>query len=280
MVISAETFFHKNPLWKLVTLTDGALSKSYKSNQNEYHMECKKCGEQAQRRGAAKFACNRCRRNVSIDNDGKFTLIEPTGEKELQKQEDNMKREPKVIKLGSLDDTVVEETKRKRRTVEPEESDEPEEPVPKRKRVGLKRGQSTEEDAILDEAESEVKTDPFAKLGIEELTVMAAKTSGLVTDEEKERTKAAVKKRKERVIKKDAENKKADEKFDDEKPWEEEEPIKTIPKQDMIVPEKKQSTPRDKPDYSIGVVQKEVTLKPGEVFFIAELGIMVRAVAE
>ena len=266
MVTTAAAFFDKNPLWKLIKLTDGALTKSYKSNQNEYYMECKKCGEQAQRRGAAKFACNRCRRNVSIDDDGKFTVIEPTGEKELKKQEEGMKRDPKVLELGSLDAPVEEEVA----------EEVVEEVAPKRKRVGIKRGESKEKDAILDEAETNKKVEPFAKLGIDELTKMAAATSGLVTEEEKARTQAIVKKRKERVVKKDAENK-VNDKYDDEKPWEDEEPIKPIPKEDLIVPEKKQTKPRDKVDHCVGLVKQEIILKPGEVFFIAELGIMVRA---
>ena len=256
-VISAETFFNENPLWKLLKLGDGKLSASYKSNVNEYFLECKECGEQIERRGSAGFKCTRCRRTVELVDDNKFVIVEPTDEKDLALKEKNMARDPK--KLTGLD---------------AEESSDKEEPVKVVEPVKTRKTRAKKvvvPAAVPEDSEAEEEpTEPKEVfLDLNDLAALASKASGYLTPEELvEKEKIVARKNSRRAAKKADREQREIEEVDNIN--EDEEPS------DSILPERKEKE-RCKVKECRGVVNSEIILKSGESYYIAELGLMIRA---
>lgn len=255
-IISAQTFFDQNPLWKLLKLNDGKLSASYKSNTNEYYLECKECGEQIERRGAAGFKCTRCRRTVELGDDNQFSTVEPTDEKDLAMKEKNMARDPKKLVGLDADDE------------EAEPAAPVEQPAKTRKARGKKAVEPVVEESDKEEQPAEAKE---VFLDLNDLAKLASKASGYLTPEEvAEKEQIAAKKTQRRTAKKEA---RAQALIDAEEDINEPDE----PEEDSSILPRKKETERCKVKECHGIVSKEIVLKPGESYFIKELGLMIRA---
>lgn len=106
-IVSATKFFNENSLFELIKLTDGSKDKSYKTKNQEYIMECTKCGQQVEQRGNAKFECRRCRREVVetiVDNEKTWAIVEPTGLAKTKAVENMMKPPKKLVSEEDEDD--------------------------------------------------------------------------------------------------------------------------------------------------------------------------------
>lgn len=246
LVISAEAFFQGNPLWKLLKLNDGGnISAAYKSRNNEYIMECKICGEQAERRGTAGFKCLRCRRNVEYV-DGEFEIVEPTDQKELDFQTKGMARQPKVFFTEEEDS---------------EESEEEEAPKPAPKPVSSKK-KTTSRKKVESSSDTEEEEPEKIGLSFADLGKIASKVSGNLTQAEIDEQAAIIKaKNTRRAAKKAAD----------------EEDI-SVDITASILPEKKKKERSKKADCS-GPIKKEIVvpvMKAGEMWYCAELEVMLR----
>ena len=249
-IISVTKFFHQNPLWTLLKQVKGKEKPtlSYKADKVTCWIECKKCGEQVKRKGTAGYKCLRCRRTVEVASDGVVSIVEPTDEKELKFREAGMAREAK--KLYDED--------------EDEDEDDEEKVVP------IKKKKSKKPVAPIDDSDVEEVKTPSKDLfmDLDTLADLASKTSGNLTEVEKKAKKATIEKKIiRRQIKKEAAT-------DDIIP-EEEAPTTSTTNYIPIVPAKKlHDTP--KLDECSGLVKKEIILKSGESYFVAELGLMIR----
>lgn len=270
-IISVTKFFAKNPLWKLLKQKDGKTTASYKSNTVNCLIECKKCGEQAERRGTAKYKCLRCRRDVAVTQDGVVSIVEPTDDKELKFREAGMAREPKKIYDEDLAEDLTED--------EDDEEEEPA-PVPVKKKstkkktedlVPIRKKKSKKDVVPVEESDEEEEDKSPSKdlfMDLDVLADFASKTSGNLTEAEKTAKKATIEKKiVRRQIKKEAAT-------DDIIP-EEDAPTTSTTNYVPIVPAKKL---RDAPklDECSGLVKKEIVLKSGDTYFVAEIGLMIR----
>lgn len=114
--ISAEKFFKENGLFDLLMHEEGEMDKSYKTENQQYVIKCKKCGEEIRLKGNSKFQCRRCRREVVREGDN-LIIREPSGA-DIARAEKAMKRDPIVLVQSieddaSSDDEEEEEPKNK-----------------------------------------------------------------------------------------------------------------------------------------------------------------------
>lgn len=267
-IISVTTFFTENPLWKLLKQKDGKVTASYKSNTVNSLIECKKCGEQAERRGTAGYMCLRCRRTVAVTPTGVVTIVEPTGEKELAMQEKGMARDPKKIYDADLAE---------------DEDDEEEEPILVKKKSTKKKTELTTqemEDLVPSSKKKKSKKDmvPFEDSDVEEvkkpseelfmdldlLAEFAAKTSGNLTEAEIAAKKTLLEKKTiRRQTKKtavEAARAAAEEDITEDG---------TTTTTTTILPTKKEKECSKATECS-GVVVREIRLKPGSSYYCAE----------
>ena len=263
-IISVAKFFDHNPLWTLLNQKDGKPTASYKSNTFNGIIECKKCGENAARRGTAGFKCLRCRRTVEVV-DGVVSIVEPTSEKELAAQEVGMARDPKKIYDEDEDEddeepvpVPVKKTKKKAALT----TQEMEDLVPSTKKKMSKKAV-----APVDTSDDEEDVTPKKKLfmDLDLLADFAAKTSGNLTEAEMKAKKATLeKKTTRRQIKKTAAEAARDAAEEDIT----EDGTTTTTTTTTILPIKKEKE-RSKVTECSGVVEREIRLKPGSSHYCA-----------
>ena len=263
-IISVAKFFEHNPLWKLVKQKDGKPTASYKSNTVNSIIECKKCTEQAERRGTAGYKCLRCRRSIELDDAGVFKIVEPTTEKELAAQEVGMARDPKKIYDEDEDEddeepapVPVKKTKKKAALTTQEMDDL----VPSTKKKMSKKAV-----APVDTSDDEEDATPKKLfMDLDFLADLAAKTSGNLTEAEMKAKKATLeKKTTRRQIKKtaaEAARTAAEEDIT-------EDGTTTTTTTTTILPIKKEKE-RSKVTECSGVVEREIRLKPGSSYYCA-----------
>lgn len=265
-IISVAKFFDHNPLWTLLKQKDGKPTASYKSNTVNSFIECKKCTEQAKRRGTAGYMCLRCRRTVEVV-DGVVSIVEPTSEKELAAQEVGMARDPKKIYNEDEDEDAEEEpapvpvkkTKKKAALT----TQEMEDLVPSTKKKMSKKAVAPV-DSSDDEEDATPKKELFMDLDL--LADFAAKTSGNLTEAEMKAKKATLeKKTTRRQIKKTAAETARDAAEDDIT----EDGTTTTTTTTTILPIKKEKE-RSKVTECSGVVEREIRLKPGSSYYCAK----------
>ena len=271
-IISVTKFFNQNPLWTLLKQKDGKTTASYKSNTVNCLIECKKCGEQAERRGTAKYKCLRCRRDVAVTPDGVVSIVEPTDDKEVKFREAGMAREPKKIYDEDLAEDLTED----------EDDEEEPAPVPVKKKstkkktedlVPIRKKKSKKDAAHVEESDEEEEDKSPSKdlfMDLDTLAEFASKTSGNLTEAEKTAKKATIEKK---IVRRQNKKEAA---ADDIIPEEEEEaPTTSTTNYVSVVPSKKL---RDAPklDECSGLVKKEIVLKSGDTYFVAEIGLMIR----
>ena len=258
-IISVTAFFTENPLWSLLKQQDGKSTASYKSNTFEGLIECKKCGEQAERRGTAGFRCLRCRRSVAVTSDGVVSIVEPTGDKELAMQEKNMSRDPKKL----YDEDVVEE--------------EEEEPTPAPAKKTAKKTSKKLVTPVEESSDEDDVTPPGLFMDLDILAELAAKTSGLETAAETAKTKRLIEKRKEHLAKRAQARAASEEDITEETPMTSTTTTTTTDYVPVTPAKKLRERGTSKLNDCSGLVKKELVLKSGETYFVAELGLMIRA---
>ena len=266
-IISVTAFFTENPLWTLLKQQDGKSTASYKSNTFEGLIECKKCGEQAERRGTAGFKCLRCRRTVAVTPAGVVTIVEPSEEKkldvrekELAMREKGMARDPKKIYDADL----------------AEDEEEEEEPAPAPAKKTSKKTSKKLVTPVEESSDEEVTAPPGLFMDLDILAELAAKTSGLETAAETAKTKRLIEKRKEHIAKRAQARAASEEDITEETPTTSTTTTTTdyVP----VTPAKKlRERGTSKLNDCSGLVKKELVLKSGETYFVAELGLMIRA---
>ena len=280
-IITVAKFFDQNPLWKLLKQVRGKEKPtlSYKADNVTCQIECKKCGEQAVRKGTAGYKCLRCRRTVDVTPAGVVTIVEPSEEKELAMQEKGMARDPKK----PYDET------------EDEDEDDEEEPVPvpvkKTKKKAALTAQEIEDIVpstkkkmskkavapVEDSSDEEVTAPTGLFMDLDLLAEFAAKTSGLETAAETAKTKRLVEKRKEHLAKRALARIKQSESDDDSI---DEDPTTTTTTTTGHVPvtpaKKLRERGTSKLNDCSGLVKQEIVLKSGDTYFVAELGLMIR----
>ena len=268
-IISVAKFFDHNPLWTLLNQKDGKPTASYKSNTVNSIIECKKCTEQAERRGTAGYKCLRCRRSIELDDGGVFKIVEPTTEKELAAQEVGMSRDPKKVYAADEDEDEDEEEepapvpvkKTKKKTALT--AQEVEDLVPSTKKKMSKKAVAPV-DTSDDEEDATPKKGLFMDLDF--LADLAAKTSGNLTEAEMKAKKATLeKKTTRRQIKKTAAEAARDAAEED---ITEDGTTTTTTTTATILPIKKEKE-RSKVTECSGVVEREIRLKPGSSYYCA-----------
>ena len=280
-IISVTAFFTENPLWKLLKQLDGKPTASYKSNTFNGAIECKKCTEQIERRGTAGFKCLRCRRTVDVTPAGVVTIVEPSDEKELTMQEKGMARDPKKIYDEDEDEdeddeeepapvpVPVKKTKKKTMLT----AQEMEDLVPSTKKKTSKKTVVPVEES----SDEEVTAPTGLFMDLDLLAEFASKTSGLETAAETAKTKRLVERRKEHLTKRALARVKQSESDDDSI---DEDPTTTTTTTTGYVPvtpaKKLRERGTSKLNDCSGLVKKEIVLKSGDTYFVAELGLMIR----
>ena len=260
-IVTVDAFVQSNPLWKVLKVKEGRGTLSYKSNSVLYLVECKNCGDQAEKPGNTISQCRRCKHTVEFNfAKDKFVTAEPTDPKDIRIAKDNLKKPAK--KLTALSEDVP--SKRSAKKAEPVEEEEEE-----------------EEDEEEEEEEPAPKVAPVG-LDIKDLISLAVKTSGLKSDnqvaEQKKKKEAYKNLRKEKIEAKIEHDKWVNDDSDHD--------ADRVTPETSILPKKK-STERSKvvdsnvvdaPQCSGVKVEektmKVVRLKPGQTFYCKESGIL------
>ena len=124
-IVTVQSFIKSNPLWTVVKLREGRDTLSYKSNNALYLVECKQCGDQAEKPGNTITQCRRCKYSLVREGDD-WKVLAPFDEKDIRIAKDNMKKPPKKF-------TFVEEELPEKREKKVEVEEVEEEELPKKR---------------------------------------------------------------------------------------------------------------------------------------------------
>lgn len=256
-IVTVESFIKSNPLWTVVKLREGRNTLSYKSNNALYLVECKQCGDQAEKPGNTITQCRRCKYSLVREGDD-WKVLAPFDEKDIRIAKDNMKKPPKKF-------TFVEEELPEKREKKVEVEEVEEEELPK------KRGKK--EKVVVEEKQEEDAPAPSVGLDLDDLFKIATTTSGHKSQKQLDYEQAKI----------ESYEKKRQAKIEEKKQRDIEDNLDidglTGHVEESILPKSKQNERSKVTDKNCvvkeeDVVVKKIRLKPGCTYYCKESGIL------